>query len=231
MFYNHDGTRSKLVIFGTGAIGKLAYQYFTIDSDYDVCAFCVDTEFYDHDMLFSIPILNFDKICIEYPPEEYDMFIAIGYFDMNALRKRKYTEAKAKGYNLASYISSRAFILNGGKFGDNCFVMENAVVQPYAAIGNDVILWSGCIVTHEAVIHDHCFLAAGSVIAGKSVLEQECFVGLNAIIRNGLHIGSRCLIGAGSIMLNDAEPDGVYGVPGAVRAPFTSTDAQKYINI
>ena len=42
--------------------------------------------------------------------------------EMNQLRARKYHEAKARGYTLATYISSRCTNLAEQPFGDNCFM-------------------------------------------------------------------------------------------------------------
>ena len=58
------------------------------------------------------------------------MFVAVGYQDLNKFRARKYEEAKAKGYELISYVSSRASNFGGVEIGDNCFVLEFAAIQP-----------------------------------------------------------------------------------------------------
>lgn len=63
-------------------------------------------------------------------------------------------------------ISSTAKVWPGTPIGDNCFIMENNVIQPFAQIGNDVTIWGGSIIGHGSVIKDHCFVAAHVVISG-----------------------------------------------------------------
>ena len=52
-------------------------------------------------------------------------------------------QAKARGYGLISYVSSKATTWPGFACGDNCFILEDNTIQPFATIGNDVVLWSG----------------------------------------------------------------------------------------
>ena len=47
---------------------------------------------------------------------------------------------KSLGYTMASYISTRAYIGYEVEIGDNCFIMENNVIQSFAKIGNNVVL-------------------------------------------------------------------------------------------
>ena len=114
------------------------------------------------------------------------------------------------GYQLASYISSRASILNSDSIGDNCFILEDNTIQPFATIGNNVTLWSGNHIGHHTVIHDHSFIASHVVVSGGCEIGEQCFIGVNATLRDHITIGDRCVLGAASILLRDAEPDGVY---------------------
>ena len=231
MFFNIDGTRKKLVIFGTGTVARLAYYYFTEDSDYDVHAFCVDKEHISQETFLYLPVVDFALLDVSYPAVEFDLFIALGYQEMNEKRREKYTEAKMRGYTLATYVSSWCRMMNGGTAGENCFIMEGVVIQPGTVIGNNVIVWSGATIAHDSVIGDHCFLSSGSIVAGGVELGEGCFVGLGAVIRDRAKIGARCLVGAGSLLLEDAAPEGVYGVSSSPRMDFSSKTAMRFITI
>jgi sugar O-acyltransferase (sialic acid O-acetyltransferase NeuD family) len=231
MFYTIDGTRKNLIIFGTGTVARLAYYYFRTDSDYDVHAFCVDKEHLSQETFLDLPVVDFALLETSYPASEFDLFVALGYQEMNEKRRGKYTQAKKRGYTLARYVNSRTLMLNDGAFGDNCLIMEGAILQPGVRIGNNVIVWSGATIAHDSVIGDHCFLSSGSVVAGGVELGEGCFVGLGAVIRDRAKIGAHCLIGAGSIILEDAAPDGVYGVPSTPRMEFSSKTAMRFIDI
>lgn len=199
-----------LVIFGTGEIAQLAHQYFTEDSSCEVVAFTVDREFMSADRFCDLPVVPFDLVSSTYPPGNHSAFVALSYAKLNAVRREKYLATKALGYSIASYVSSRASVLNDGGIGENCFILEDNTLQPFARIGNNVTLWSGNHIGHHARIADHCFLASHIVVSGGVEIGESCFIGVNATLRDHITIGAKCVIGAGALILDNAEPEGVY---------------------
>ncbi|WP_036307990.1 acetyltransferase [Methylophilus sp. 5] len=200
----------KLIIFGTGDIAQLAHYYFTSDSEYEVAAFTVDGQFLESNIFLEHPVVAFEDIVSHYPPDKYDMFIALSYSKLNAVRKEKYLAAKSMGYSLGNYISTKATVLNDGLIGENCFILEDNTIQPFVVIGNNVTLWSGNHIGHHSKIKDHTFIASHAVISGGVEIGEQCFVGVNATLRDHIVIGDKCVIGAGVLLLSDALPDGVY---------------------
>ena len=201
---------AKVVIFGAGDIGRLARFYFTSDSKHTVAAFTVDRAFRQEDTFDGLPLVDFETVTETFSPAEYSMFIAVSYAKMNHVRAEKYAHAKAKGYALVSYISSRCTWLTEHPPGDNCFVLEDNTVQPFVKIGNDVTLWSGNHIGHDAVIEDHCFISSHVVISGRVRVGEYCFLGVNATIRNAITIAPETLVGAGAIVMADTAPKSVY---------------------
>lgn len=202
--------KTPLVIFGTGDIAQLAHYYFTKDSRHEPIAFTVDRQYIDAPTFCGLPVIPFDEMSTRMPPGNCEMFIALSYSKLNATRKEKFTVARAAGYTLASYISSRATILNEGRIGSNCFILEDNTVQPFVVIGDNVTLWSGNHVGHHSTIRDHCFIASHVVISGGVEIGERCFIGVNATLRDHITIGEQCVIGAGALLLSDAEAGGVY---------------------
>ena len=213
----------KLVIFGSGDIAQLAHFYFTSDSPYEVVAFTVDVAYLQASYFRDLPLVPFEEVAALYPPENYDLFIALSYSKINAVRKAKFLAAKEMGYKLVSYISSRATVFNEGRIGENCFIIENNTIQPFVTIGNNVTLWSGNHIGHHSVIHDHTFIASHVVISGRVEIGEQCFVGVNATLRDHIKIGDRCVVGAGALLLADAEPEGVYIGTAIERSKVPST--------
>jgi len=201
---------AKLVIFGAGDIARLAHYYFTRDSDHDVVAFTVDRQYCQGDSFLDLPLVPFEDLVGNYPPSEYKMFVALSYARMNKLRAEKYFQAKASGYELVSYVSSRCSFLTDHPVGDNCFVLEDNTIQPFVTIGNDVTLWSGNHIGHDAIIEDHCFLASHIVVSGYVRIRNNCFIGVNATLRNSITIAPETLIGAAAIIMKDTVEKGVY---------------------
>lgn len=219
--------KRKLIIFGAGDIGQIAHKYFATDSDYDVVAFTVDAVFLSANRFCELPVVPFENIDETFPPAEADMFVALSYNKVNAVRRAKYEACKALGYRMATYISSQATVLNDGKIGDNCFIFEDNTIQPFSSIGNNVVLWSGNHIGHHSMISDHCFIASHVVVSGGVSIGEQCFIGVNATLRDHIVVGEKCVIGAGALMLSDAEPEGVYVVEATERSRVPSSRLRK----
>src|ERR1700722_11531553 len=112
-----------LVIFGSGDIAQLAHYYFTTDSEYEVVAFTVDRDYVTESEFLGLPMVPFDELPERFPPESDALFVALAYSKINGVRKDKYLAAKALGYEIASYISSYATVLNDGRIGENAFLL------------------------------------------------------------------------------------------------------------
>lgn len=216
-----------LVIFGTGDIAQLAHCYFSTDSDYRVVAFAVDAEFITESEFCGLPVIPFDQVAQKYSPETHDFFVALAYSKLNAVRKEKYLAARAMGYQMASYVSTRASVLNNGAIGDNCFILEDNTIQPFVTIGNNVTLWSGNHIGHHSTIKDHCFIASHVVVSGGVEIGEQSFIGVNATLRDHIKVGARCVIGAGALLLSDAEPEGVYIGAATERSKVPSSRLRK----
>jgi sugar O-acyltransferase (sialic acid O-acetyltransferase NeuD family) len=201
---------SKLVIFGAGDIARLAHYYFTRDSVHEVVAFTVDQQYRHGDSFLNLPLVAFEEVVESYPPAEYKMFVALSYAHMNQLRAEKYQQAKDRGYELVSYVSSRCSFLTDNPVGDNCFILEDNTIQPFVRIGSNVTLWSGNHIGHDSVICDHVFIASHIVVSGYVEVGEYCFIGVNATLRNSIKIAPRTLISAGAIIMKDTVEGGVY---------------------
>jgi sugar O-acyltransferase (sialic acid O-acetyltransferase NeuD family) len=219
--------KAPLVIFGTGDIAQLAHYYFSTDSNYEIVAFTVDAAYLTATEFCGLPVVAFDDIANRYPPDTHEIFVALSYSRLNQIRKDKYLAAKALGYRLASYVSSYATILNNGRIGDNCFILEDNTVQPFVSIGDNVTLWSGNHIGHHSTIHDHCFVASHAVISGGVSIGESCFIGVNATLRDHIKVGGKCVVGAGALLLTDAEPEGVYVGQATDRSKVPSTRLRK----
>lgn len=216
-----------LIIFGSGDIAQLAHYYFSTDSDYEIEAFTVDAAYLTESECCGLPIVPFEELPNRYPPETHEIFIALSYSKLNQIRKEKYLAAKAAGYHITSYISSRATVLNNGRIGENCFILEDNTIQPFVSIGNNVTLWSGNHIGHHSIIHDHCFIASHVVVSGGVEIGESCFIGVNATLRDHIKIGAQCVIGAGALILGSTEVDGVYLGPATQRSRVPSNRLRK----
>lgn len=205
---------SDVVLFGIGDFAQVAARYLRLDSPHEVVAFTVHERFIEARELMDLPVVPYERIEETHPPSEHAMFVAIGFSRVNKTRREIYEQCKSRGYELISYVNSKAMHCGELELGDNCFVFEANVIQPFVRIGSNVILWSGNHIGHHTHIGDHCFIASHVVISGGVTIGEETFVGVNATFRDGVTVAPRCVIGAGALIMKNTEEGGVYAVPG-----------------
>ncbi len=198
----------KLVIVGAGEFGEIAYEYFTLDSEYEVAAFAVEKKYRKQERLFNLPIIDFEDINREYPPQKFDVFIAITYVQLNKARQRLFEKCKEMGYRCASYVSSHAFVWHNVEIGENVFIFENNTLQYYVSIGNNVILWSGSQIAHRTVVEDNCWISSQAVISGFCCIGENTFLGANVTIGDNVTIAKDIIVGAGAVTVKDLKESG-----------------------
>lgn len=204
-----------LVIFGSAEMAELAKFYFDNDSEHQVVAFTVDDAFVKADQFRGLPIVPFSEMGKRYPPEVFDMHVALSYAKLNRLRQEKYEQAKAAGYALASYVCSKSATWPDLCIGDNCFILENQTIQPSVRIGNNVMIWSGNHLGHGTQIGDHTYIASHVVISGHCTIGQRSFFGVNSTLRDFCIVGDDCFIGMGAAVARDLPSGSVALVPPA----------------
>lgn len=196
---------NKLVIIGDSAFAEIAYEYFTHDSDYDVVGFAVEAEYHKKETLLGLPVVQLEKIEEDFPADEHWVHVAVVYTQLNRLRARLASNLKGRGYKLASYISSRAFVWSNVKLGEHCFIFEDNTVQPFVEIGNNAILWSGNHIGHHSKIGNNVFVSSHVVISGFVNVGDNCFLGVNSTISNNVNIADDCWLGPGVIIARDTD--------------------------
>ena len=219
----------RVVVFGNNQTASHTYFYLTHDSPYEVAGFTVDKEYLNEDTLLGLPVVPFEDVESIFPPNDYKMSVQMTFRKLNSLRAEKYSQAKAKGYQLISHVSSRSTTWPGLVIGDNCFIYENCVVQPFAEIGNNVVIAPGCLIGHHSVIKDHCFLAAHTVVLGSVTVEPYCFLGANSTISNNITIARECIIGAGTFINKSTRERGVYISREAELLPRPSNELRTWL--
>jgi sugar O-acyltransferase (sialic acid O-acetyltransferase NeuD family) len=215
---------ANVVVFGVSQWADLAYYYLTHDSPHSVVAFTLDGEFLESQEHNGLPVVPFDEVEQHYSRGSYQLFIPMSFKKMNHLRAEKYQQAKEKGYELISYVSSKATIWPGFKCGDNCFILEDNTIQPFVEIGNDVVMWSGNHIGHHSRIKDHVMITSHVVISGCCTIEPYCFFGVNATVRDETVIARETLVGMDVTILKDTKEFEVYKALPTQPAGFRSDE-------
>lgn len=200
---------AQVIIFGNRDTAELAHYYLKNDSPHEVVAFTVHADYLDNDSFDGLPLVKFEEVERLYPPEQFKCFVPMTAGGMNLPREAVYLQAKEKGYEFASYISSHATILSD-QIGENCLILEHCVVQPRAILGDNVMLWSGNHIGHHTVVKSHNFLAGHVCVSGHCVVEEHCFLGVNSSVTNGLHVPEGTFLAIQSTLTNARAPWRVY---------------------
>jgi sugar O-acyltransferase (sialic acid O-acetyltransferase NeuD family) len=195
-----------VVIFGTGDFARIASVYLSHDSPYKIAAFTVNEEYMSEgEKLLGHDVVPFERIQELYPPDKYAMFVAIGFSKVNQARASVFEKCDEMGYELISYINSKATHWGEIEVGRNTFIFEENVIQPFVSIGDNVVVWSGNHIGHDSKIGNHCFIASHAVISGNCTIGDYCFVGVNATFRDAVTVAPRCVIGAGAIVMKNTK--------------------------
>ena len=119
------------------------------------------------------------------------------------------------------------------KFGENCFLAENATVVGEVTMGKNCTVWFNAVVrgdVHSITIGDNTNIQDGAVIhctyqRAKTVIGNNVSIAHNAVV-HGCTIQDNVLIGIGAIILDDAvvESNSVIAA-GAVVLPGTHIEA------
>lgn len=194
-----------VIVYGTNDVSQLATFYLKHDSSRTVAAHCVDREFLKETDCLGLPVTAFEDI----DPNDFDLFIPL--YD-NKLREEKANAAKARGFTLISYVSSKATVWS--PVGENCFIMEDNTIQPFVAVGNNVIMWSGNHIGHHSVVKDNVFFSSHVVLSGHCVVNPYCWLGVNSTIRDHIHLAEGTFVAMSAMITKNTEPNKKYmGVP------------------
>lgn len=214
-----------VVIFGVKDFASLAHFYLRHDSPHRVVAFTVHREFLPDSREFEgLPVVPFEELEERFPPDRVSAFAPMSHRKMNRVRREIFEAFKSRGYPLLSYVSSRATKFPEGKIGENCFVLEDNTIQPFATIGDNVVVWSGNHIGHHSAVRDHVFITSHVVISGHCDVGAHSFLGVNATLKDQVTLGEGTLIGMSAIITKNTEPWSLYKADQTRASKVSSAD-------
>ena len=216
----------KLFIYGMGGLADYAAYVFENDSDFEVVGTCIEKNYLDKNPKDLKNIKVYEEIEDQLHQEDTFLFIAVGN---NIVRERIYQMSKQKRINMATYISSKALTWTNLDIGDNCFIGEGSVIQPFVKIGSNSILF-GARIGHHCLIGDHVLLS-GPTLGGNVKIGNYSFLGLNSVVLQNLEIGSKNIIGMGVSIKTSTGEGEVYSSATFIKRKVKFDDISKnYLN-
>ena len=196
-----------IVIFGVGQIADVAKVYLD-EAGLRVAGFVVDAGFGEGTSHLDLPVHAWETLESKVRPTDARLFCPISYRGMNTIRKARFLDGKTRGFDFVTYIHPTC--RNYAEFvGENCFILENNILQPFSRIGDNAVLWSGNHIGHHSKIGDHAFITSQVVVSGGVDVGERSFLGVNSTIGDNLKLGRAVVIGAGALVLSDVPDEGV----------------------
>lgn len=201
----------KLLIFGCGAMARVAHYYFSRSDKFLVEGFLVDTKwFIDGQSYLGLPVFDFDNLDHSSTSLKYEIFVALGPRRNNEERELKCDLFRQLGYVLASYVSPFSSV--DCDIGDNCFIASGAVINPFVKIGNNCFIFENSIVCSDAEVGDNCYLSPGSYVGSFANIQPNCILGANSTVMTQVTVFRGTLVGATALINRNTIPNGVYAV-------------------
>lgn len=155
---------SRLVIIGTSETAERILAFCQIYQLYDVIGFAVDRQYRRMNSFHDLPVWDLETLDQQIDKDNVSIYVAIFWNHLNGDRREMYERLKFEGYSFANIISPRSSVR--GIVGDNCWVMDNVVVQEGAKVGNNVIIADNALVGNLSQVGHHCFIGVHSTIMG-----------------------------------------------------------------
>lgn len=194
-----------IVIFGNGDFARLLKYYIEIDDKRDVVAFTVNGEYIENEEFCGLPVVAFEEIVEKYPPEDYEIIIAIGNSKMNEVRKNIFFQCKEKGYTMANYIHSSCSV-HCDITGEGNILLENCLIYPFAKIGNCNLLWDHVLISHDCIVGDFNTFSSYADLCGYVKIGNNGYFGKHCILNDFMEIADYTLIGAAAYAKKNTNP-------------------------
>jgi sugar O-acyltransferase (sialic acid O-acetyltransferase NeuD family) len=202
--------KERVVILGAGLFAEVIHCYLNSDGRYEVIGFAQSKEYITDPEYLSLPVVPIEDLERHFPPDSCQIFIAIGYKNVNTVRAEFFNQLKARNYHFISYVHPSVKLWPNNKLGENCFIFEDNTIQPFVEVGDNTIMWSGNHIGHHSKIGKHCFIASHAVISGSCEIGDYCFIGVNATLRDSITVAPSCIIGAGTLIMKSTKEKSVY---------------------
>lgn len=182
-----------IVVVSAGTAAEVIYAYLRRFSNFNVVGFTVDRDHMPDGKVMNKPVVPWDTVKTEFPPEQVRLIGPPTYARLNTYRRDRYYEGLEMGYDFASFIHPDSNIMTDD-IGDHVIILDQCVVLPGTRIGNNVIIWCNTHVGHHCTIGDHVFMSSQVGIGGSTTVGEETYLAGQAGVMNKARIGARCAI-------------------------------------
>lgn len=218
----------KIIILGNTEFAEELYQVMTAEG-IEVVAFTVDRIYMESDTFCNLPMYPFESIEDYLDMSEVDVALALGYSQMNYVRKLKYEECKQRGYSIATFCSEKAFIYTES-IGEGSIIMPSVYIGPSVEIGLCNVFKVKISLPHHNKVGNFNWFSGGCTFGGGTIVGSNCFLGLSTTVRNSICLADCTFAAANSYIHKNTLEGGAYmGMPAKIIEGKTSMEIIKNV--
>ena len=192
--------RHRLLLVGAGGLGRVTlehamekYQCSFVDDSYPVGMEISGTPVVG--AIADLPALR----------KEYQLLVVT--IGNNLLREELYAQADALDYEFPNILARTAYVSPFAQLGWGCILLNNAVVQNGAPIGNGVVLTVGVEAHHDCAIGAFALVYTNSVVRTGAKIGKRAKIGSTATVGNFVHVPEDAVIPDGAAIQLSSEED------------------------
>ena len=180
----------RLLLVGSGGFGRVVLEHASLRND---CAFLDDG---DATVVDGVPVIGKTSELEKFFSEFKLLLVTIGN---NMLREKLYKEAAAIGYSFPNIIVPSAYVSPHSSIGSGVIILNNAVIQNNAHIGNGCILNPGVEAHHDSTIGNYCLIYTNSVVRSLTHVGNRVWIGSNVTVSTATTVPDDATIEDGSV--------------------------------
>ncbi|WP_238883207.1 acetyltransferase [Clostridium sp. YIM B02551] len=206
----------KIVLIGAGGHCKIIIDIIKSRGLYEIVGITDKSEI--DKKILDIDVIGDDSVLEEIfeTGVEYAFICIGGISDLN-IRNIIYNKLKKIGFKIPILIHKNAVISPYARIGEGTCVMANAVINADANIGCNCIINTSCVIEHDCNIDDNSHISPGTSLAGGVRIGYNSHIGIGATIIQSINIGNNVTVGAGSVVIEDIVDNTVaVGVPAKI---------------
>jgi len=208
----------KLIIWGVGGLAQMLTELIESYPEWHLVGFIVDDPA-PPEQFMGYPVLGNRQYLESLDPQAVQV-VPAAYLPAN--REIMVIYLRQLGFDSPTLIAKSAWLSPSVSLGKGVMVLDRAVIQSQAQMGDFDLIHTGCILSHNVRLGPFVTLFAGATVLGKVEIETGAQVGGGATLLSTIQIGANAKVGVGSVVIQNVaagttvmgNPARVFSVPG-----------------
>jgi acetyltransferase-like isoleucine patch superfamily enzyme len=217
-----------ILVFGAGQIADVARVYIGAHGPDRIVGFTVDAAHKTANTFSGLPLVEWEDLERHYPPGSVKLIGPLSYRRLNEFRRDRHLDGKRRGYTFTSFVHPGCFSYTTD-IGENCFILEGNVLQPFSKIGTGVMMWSSNHIGHHATVGDYCFLASQVAVGGSARIGERTFMAGRVGVESGVTVGSGCFLDTAVVIKRDLPDESVVRGPVFEKCKYPASRMKRFV--